>query len=354
MNISLDVHWKAGNKGQTEIDPRLLPLLKAIRDTGSLKAAASHVDVSYRFAWGLVRDWGEYFGGELAVLTKGRGASLSAVGEKLLWAEKAIESRLSVELQNLSQEINKELEGVLSVQGDEGKLNIFASNGLAISVLNTLCQKSEFIMADFQFRGSLESLRLLANSNCDIAGFHFPTGRLAASLAPLYRQWLDEEKHSLLHVATRQQGLIFQPKNPHRIKGIRDLTKRSLRFVNRQEHSGTRTILDGLLQQEGISKNNIKGYHDEEFTHMAVAAMIASNAADVGFGIKAAAAKFGLGFLPLVEETYLLALSQSIASQSAAELKNILGSKSFKSRVNSLPGYNTKQSGRQVKFANLL
>ena len=55
-----------------------------------------------------------------------------------------------------------------------------------------------------------------------------------------------------------------------------------------------------------IAAGAIIGYGDEEFTHQAVAAVIASGRADAGLGAHSAAARFALDFLPLGEECYFL------------------------------------------------
>jgi len=141
--------------------------------------------------------------------------------------------------------------------------------------------------------------------------------------------------------------------NPHKISNLNSLSRRSVRFVNRQPESGTRTIFDELLKQEGLSKSSISGYLDEEFTHIAVAAMVASGAVDAGFGIKAAANKFGLNFIPVVTETYVLAIDRQIPMAIITELKRILKSRKFKTRVNTMPGYNVKQAGEELTFAKL-
>ena len=58
---------------------------------------------------------------------------------------------------------------------------------------------------------------------------------------------------------------------------------------------------------------NIKGYYTEEFTHLAVAAAIASGVADAGIGIEAAARRLKLDFIPLfVEDYYLLGKRETV------------------------------------------
>ena len=144
---------------------------------------------------------------------------------------------------------------------------------------------------------------------------------------------------------------MTQADNPHRIEQLRDLTEKSVYFVNRQRESGTRTILDELLKQGKIKSSHIKGYINEEFTHVAVAAMIASGDADAGFGIRAAASKFDLHFIPVIDENYVIAVNFEKSPDVIEELKKILRSKRFKDEINSLPGYSTRHAGSESTLA---
>lgn len=350
MKFDFEIRWNHRDRETEDINPDLFRLLRSIREKGSLRSAAEVLNISYRHAWGLIRHWSARLSTPIVILEKGRGARLAETGEKLLWAEHLVTSRISPDLESLADEINNELQSLVNVKKKQDKLRICASHGLAIAQLQTLLSDSGVFDLDFHFRGSLESLRELANSNCDVAGFHFPQGKISTNLVPIYNQWLDEKKHLLMHVSTRQQGLIVNKKNPHKIKTLKDLTRRSVRFVNRQPDSGTRTIFDELLKHEQINKFDIKGYHDEEFTHIAVAALVASGAADAGFGIKAAASKFNLQFIPMIIEDYVLAINKTLPAKSVTELKNILKSRQFKTRVHHLPGYNVKNAGEEMSL----
>lgn len=348
MKIDLEIRWRTTDREGQEFDPNLFVLLKSIRTEGSLKWAAANTGISYRHAWGLLRHWGKQFGMSIAELERGRGTKLTALGEKLLWVEQELLSRFSTDLTNAAAELNKELNTIVHPGNRSKKILMYASNGMAIAHLHKLGRDSGAIDIDLQFHGSLESLRFLAGNRCDVAGFHIPVGELSKSLAPMYRQWLNDDKYQLIYVARRQQGLMTQPDNPHRIRRLIDLTKRSVSFVNRQRESGTRTILDEFLKQGEINNRNIKGYLNEEFTHAAVAAMVASGAADAGFGIRAAASKFGLHFIPIVDETYALAIHKEKSPDVIVELKKILRSKKFQNKINHLPGYNAQYAGNEM------
>jgi len=86
VEIRFELRWALG-QGQLEgVEPALFQLLQSIAERGSLRLAAKQRGLSYRHAWGLLRKWQRVFGQPLAHLERGRGATLTSLGEKLLWA----------------------------------------------------------------------------------------------------------------------------------------------------------------------------------------------------------------------------------------------------------------------------
>ncbi|MGH8585622.1 MAG: substrate-binding domain-containing protein, partial [Gammaproteobacteria bacterium] len=257
-------------------------------------------------------------------------------------------------LEGLASNLCAELRGATTLPTDP-PLRIFASHGLAISALRDLMRARGGVVLDLQFRGSLESLRLLHAGRCDLAGFHIAGGSLGQRLAPRYQRWLRPEAQVLIHVVHRQQGLMTaqQPLRP--IRSLRDLAAGPLRFVNRQAGSGTRLLFDALIEEAGVRPEEIQGYDTEEFTHLAVAALIASGAADSGFGIQAAAQQFGLPFLPVTRERYCFALARdTLASPAVAELIALLKSPLFRERAAGLAGYDARESGTLLPVESLI
>ncbi len=108
----------------------------------------------------------------------------------------------------------------------------------------------------------------------------------------------------VMNLVIREQGLIVPKGNPKKIKGLKDLTRADVMFVNRQPGAGTRVLLDYKLSKLQITPEQIHGYEREEVTHMAVAVAIASGLADTGLGIKSAAKALGLDFVPIEREEY--------------------------------------------------
>ena len=354
MHIKLDIRLSCGPDSSDEIEPGLFRLLENIRHGGTLKQAAKLSGYSYRHAWGRLKHWEKVFQTPLVKLERGRGrgAHLTALGDKLLWANGMVINRTSSELSGLAAELDAVLSEFIR-KDKQIKLRLYASHGIAITALNELMREELAIDTDFQIHGSLESLRLLDTGQCNMAGFHIPYGDLSKVLAPQYRRWLEGDKYHLIRVATRNQGLIVHKGNPKKITGLTDLTRRNVRFINRQRESGTRTIFDQLLVQAGLQPARINGYNNEEFTHVAVAAMVASGAADAGFGIQAAAAQFGLDFIPVLKEMYFIAVNKQIDAKIMSGIKKILKSQKFRNRMAPAEGYDVKQAGAGVSLHNV-
>jgi len=324
------------------LDPQLFVLLEAIHESGKLTLAARRADMSYRHAWNTIGKWSDFFGTPLVLLEKGRGARLSALGEKLLWAQARARARLSPQLENLASELNLEIKRALA-QGN-AVLRLHASYGYAVAELPELLREHPGVELDLQYLPASDALASLARGACDLAGFHVPEGTLGTRALELYGQWIDRRAHRLVYLVRRQQGLYLQPGNPRKVRGLADL--RRVRFVNRNRGSGTRLLLDTLLEQSGIDVKSIEGFANEEYTHAAVAAYVASGMADTGMGVEPPAREFKLDFLPLAAERYfLIAREDAFEWPSVQALLALLRGPGFKARVAGLPGYSAERSG---------
>jgi putative molybdopterin biosynthesis protein len=150
----------------------------------------------------------------------------------------------------------------------------------------------------------------------------------------------------LLAFVQREKGLIVLGGNPKQIHGLADLVRQDVVYINRQRGAGTRVLLDYRLKQAGIDSRAIQGYDRQEFTHPAVAAAVASGAADCGMGILAAARALDLDFVPLDSERYDLVIpTEHYESETLAPLLEIIRSPTFAARVQALGGYATPQIG---------
>ena len=344
MRVIPTLGWRLDGDPGDAIDPRLLPLLEAVAATASLAAAVGVCGISYRAAWGLLRDYERMFGAPLVRLERGRGAGLTEQGARWLEAQTAARDRLARILSGLAIDLGPGMPR--DRRPAARRLTVAASHDLALTALSETLPTSAGIEFELSVMGSLVALREFDEGRADIAGFHVPIGVHASwDRAPFLRS-LRARRDRLIRFVDREQGLILPRGNPARIRTLRDVAVRNLRFINRQRGSGTRLLIDRMIAAEGIESSTLEGFGNEEFTHPAVAATVASGGADAGFGLRAAAAEYGLAFVPLVRERYFLALRAKDAGTPAfVRLLDALKSAAFARRVRRLPGYHPAGAG---------
>jgi putative molybdopterin biosynthesis protein len=184
---------------------------------------------------------------------------------------------------------------------------------------------------------------------CHLAGSHLLDTSDGSYNVSYLKRYLPEVEVKLVRLVEREQGLIIPRGNPRAIRGLEDLSRPDVSFINRQGGSGTRILLDDRLRQLGLAPDAINGYDHEEFTHMAVAVAVLSGTADTGLGIYAAARALGLDFIPVVTENYDLVIpKRHFETDKVSVLLEIIRSKAFKQRVMALGGYNTGRTGEVI------
>ncbi len=195
--------------------------------------------------------------------------------------------------------------------------------------------------------GSMGGLMAIKRGHAHLAGAHLLDPETGDYNFPYIKRYLKDIPVKVVNLVHREQGLIIQKGNPKNIRGLEDLTRDDVVFVNRQRGSGTRILLDFRLSQLGISGDRIKGYRQEEFTHMGVAVNVLSGSADVGMGIYAAARALDLDFIPVVSERYDLIIPLEFWNDDKIRLLiDIIRSNEFRDRVLELGGYDVSDTGR--------
>jgi putative molybdopterin biosynthesis protein len=194
--------------------------------------------------------------------------------------------------------------------------------------------------------GSMGGLMAVKRGGCHLAGAHLLDTSDGSYNRSYVKRFLPDTPVRLVNLVLRDQGLIIPKGNPKGIQGIEDLSREEVSFINRQGGSGTRILLDYRLNQLGLGAERINGYHNEEFTHMAVAAAVLSGAADAGLGINAAARALDLDFIPVVTEQYDLVIpAEILETEMIQTLLEIISGWEFQERVVALGGYSTEHTG---------
>ncbi len=196
--------------------------------------------------------------------------------------------------------------------------------------------------------GSLGGLLAIRKGTCHMAGSHLLDTETGEYNLSYIKRYIPNMDVTVFHLVLRDQGLILRKGNPKGIKGVQDLARDDVVFVNRQAGSGTRVLFDYKLNQAGIPSDAVKGYDHEEFTHMAVAVDILSGAADCGMGIHAAAKALDLDFVPIEQEQYdLIVPTRTLDQPNIQDTLNTMRSDNFRKRVAALGGYDPSRSGER-------
>lgn len=191
--------------------------------------------------------------------------------------------------------------------------------------------------------GSMGGLMALKRSEAHIAPIHL-LDENDGTYNDSYIKRLFTEPMAVVTGVQRIQGIMVKKGNPLGVHEIEDLT--SCRFVNRQRGAGTRLLLDYQMKKAGILPEMITGYDREASTHMAVAALVASDSADAGMGVFSAAQSMGLDFIPVGEEWYEFAIPEAfLALPHVQAFLDVLRSSRFAEEVKRLGGYGMEKTG---------
>jgi len=235
----------------------------------------------------------------------------------------------------------------------KGRLHILGSHDFSLDVMRDIIKKSNPSMDLLSTHiGSLSGIIALQKGVVDLCTTHILDEKEKVYNIPAVKKYLGSRPALLINVAKRIQGLVLPKGNPKGIKAVTDLARSDVRFINRQVGSGTRILLDSVLAEQGISRDDIRGYNREEFTHAAVGILVKNKIADVGLAIYPIAHLFGLDFIPLVEEEYdLLVTKQFSEDKRFSVLMDAITSAEFSRRLGEFGGYNTDQTGK-TKYVN--
>jgi putative molybdopterin biosynthesis protein len=197
--------------------------------------------------------------------------------------------------------------------------------------------------------GSLGGLLALQRGETHLAGSHLLDEATGEYNLAFIRRYVPGRALVVVNLVHRIQGFIVPPGNPKSLTTLADLARDGITFVNRQRGSGTRVLLDYLLNQQDIAPAHISGYEREEFTHLAVAAAVAGGRVDVGLGVLSAARALGMDFVPLRNEQYDLVIPREFYdSELLQPLLALIRSQALQQQVEALGGYDVSTMGEVI------
>ena len=359
QHIELSYNW---SPHQPEALPRnrinplrnpLMDLLHAVRECGSIGAAAKKLQLSYRHVWGELKRWELTLNQPLIVWEKGQSAKLTHFAVKLLWAERQAQARLSTQIESLQAELERTFS--IAFKPDAHVVTLYASHDDALLRLGE-SSSMQSLHLDIRFCGSVDAIRALNEGRCEIAGFHTliqpdPSSRSAKIYKPLLKPGM----HKLIGFAKRTQGLLVAKGNPLQLHSLEDVVAQKARFVNRSLGTGTRLLLEELMLQHDVKPSQMVGFDHTEPSHGAVAARIASGQADVGLAIESVAAAASLDFVPIATENYWLAcLKSALDTPAVVALRGHLQNEAWHQTLQSMQGYEINSTGQVQSLRKVL
>ena len=191
--------------------------------------------------------------------------------------------------------------------------------------------------------GSYRGLVALWSGQADGASIHL-RHRDGEYNAPFARGVLAGRDPVIVHLWRREQGLVVPHGNPRSVERIADL--RTLRVARRPTGTGTRTLLDRMLLDARLEPDQISGPTVE--LHLDVALAVATGEADAGLGLRSAATRLGLDFVPLYWEPFEIATTRE-QSGGVRPLLAALADATLADQISALGGYDLAGAGQLVE-----
>jgi putative molybdopterin biosynthesis protein len=198
------------------------------------------------------------------------------------------------------------------------------------------------------FANSSDALAALDRGEVHAAGVHLSDPATGEHNTPFVREALRGRDVLLVNLGTWEEGLVVAVGNPRKLARGADLSRRGVRIVNREPGAGARRLLEDCLREDGVPITAVEGFENIARSHEDVARAVISGA-DAGVSSAGVAAAFGLGFVPLREVRYDLAiLKDYLGHEPVRQLLATLDHRWVRSQLSVLGGYDTARTGETV------
>ncbi|MCX7965739.1 MAG: helix-turn-helix transcriptional regulator, partial [Syntrophorhabdaceae bacterium] len=197
--------------------------------------------------------------------------------------------------------------------------------------------------------GSINGLKLLEQKGATIACVHIIDIEKRQYVASYINRYLTKNDYVVVRLFSRQQGLYVKKGNPKGIKGIKDLIRDDVVFVNRNKGSGTRLLLDFLLNEAGIETNMMHGYNNEVGSHLECGLSVLKGNADAAFGIEYIAHVLNLDFIFLMNEKFDMVIPKDYYhSQIIKDFLAFFDQSKLINKIKDFAGYSLEEMGSIV------
>jgi len=193
--------------------------------------------------------------------------------------------------------------------------------------------------------GSREGIRLLRDGFCTIALSHLYDHQAGDFTFPFLREYFpDTGEVVVINLFVRNIGFVTRDIP---VPSMMSCVDKGLRFVNRQEGSGVRELVDFLLKEEGVEPSSLQGYDHVVYTHFDVARCVSGKIADVGIAAEAVAESARLAFSPIFEERFDMIVKKDVFfDRHVQSFVEFIRSEPFRGLLKAVKGYSDRETGK--------
>lgn len=279
---------------------------------------------------------------QVYLLVKAQKIPCTRVTGKWLFPVELIDEWLQTSARNSLQQANNRLKSI------DNALLAAGSNDPVLDVLLAAMKKNYPALNIFSANtGSISGLKALNDDVTDIAFSHLLDRQTGDYNTPYLQKFCPDRQPVVVNLFYRQVGFLIAKSEAGNFRGWESLTRKGIRFINRQSGSGIRILLDYELNNRGIAGGDIYGYENEVYTHFEVGLAVISGEADAGIASAAVAKIMDLNFQPLLSERFDMILDKSTFFKPAIQaFIETLQSDQFRNRVEKIGNYSFKDAGR--------
>ncbi len=219
----------------------------------------------------------------------------------------------------------------------------------ATGLLSRMVEKISGVEVVSAAASSKLALTWLSEGKVHIAGSHLEDPKTGEFNLPFLRKEFPGEDFNVFTFARWEEGLVLSPGNPKNIQKVEDLARKNVKFVNRERGSGSRGLIEKLLEKAGMDARKVQGDDRIAYGHLAAAYCVVAREADVCLATRSAAQAFGLDFIPLHSERYDLVMRRKTSDLPAVKaFLDVLQRATLRRKLEVLAGYDTSETGTMV------
>jgi putative molybdopterin biosynthesis protein len=197
--------------------------------------------------------------------------------------------------------------------------------------------------------GSINGLKILNSGSAMMSCVHILDIEKKEYNLSYIDRYLNKDDFVVIHLFLREQGIYLPKNNPNGIHLIEDIANKGVTFVNRNQGSGTRLLIDFLLHEKNIDPSAIKGYNIEVESHLQAGLKVLKGEVETAFGIRHIAHLLDLDFIPQYKERFdLVIMKEYFHSSQVKTFLTFFEQPAFLHYIKDFTGYDTMKIGNII------